>query len=164
MVRRSRQEGDPVGRATRFAVGVGAASLTLFGFGAGKAEAFVEDSGTASVSFLADGTRITCTIEGDSSVGYDAQRGFSNMQARTSLVGGPPACEQRLFVISAEAAYLRDGHQEIEQFGASWPKQGVSAFATVEGVVVSMDVRHEAVFSCDQEPGDCFASVVTSPK
>jgi hypothetical protein len=40
----------------------------------------------------------------------------------------------------------------------------VPAFATVEGVVVSMDVRHEAVFSCDQEPGDCFASVVTSPK
>jgi hypothetical protein len=143
---------------------VAAASLVVLAFGAGRAEAFVEDSGTASVTFLSDGVQVTCTIQGDSSVGYDSQGGFSNMQASTGLIAGPPACQRALISISAEAAYRREQEPDVEQFGASSPDGSVAAFASVKGVVVSMEVRHEAVFNCDQEPGDCFASVTTSPK
>jgi hypothetical protein len=153
-----------MGRATRLAMGVAAGSLAAIVFGAARADAFSEDSDTASVTFNRNGVLITCTIGGSSSIGYDPQEDFSFMEVRTSLVGGPPACQESLFMISADAAYLRDGEQESEHFGSTEPKSGASASATVNGVVVSMDVRHEAVFACNQEPGDCFAVASTSPK
>ena len=153
-----------MGRATRLAVGVAATSLPLLVLGAGRAEALAEDSDTASVTFLSDGVQITCTIRGESSVGYDSRDRSSFMQISTGLVGGPPACQQRLFLITADASYLRDGQEERETFGGESPKPSVSASAGVNGVVVSMSVRHEAVFACDQEPGDCFATASTSPK
>jgi hypothetical protein len=153
-----------MGRATRRAVAVTAVSLAPIVFGAARAEALAEDSDSASITFLRDGVEITCTIRGDSSVGYDPQEDFSFMQVSTSLVGGPPACQESLFMITADAAYLREGEQESEHFDVTSPKSGAAASATVNGVVVSMDVRHEAVFACHQEPGDCFATVSTSPK
>jgi hypothetical protein len=153
-----------VGRGTRLAVAVAAASVALIALGAGRAEAFAEDSGTASVTFQSEGVQITCTIQGNSSVGYDPQDGFSNMFASTGLIKGPAACHRAFIFISAQAVYRREGEADVEQFGTSSPVSGVDAFASVKGVVVSMDVRHVAAFHCEQEPGDCFAEVTTSPK
>ena len=152
-----------MGRGKRLAVGVATASLPFLVLGTGRAGA-AEDSGTATVTFSTAGGEITCTIEGRSSVTSSGDR--STMRASTALVDAfsDPGCEQAIIQISAEAAYVREGEDEAEFFGATSPRTGVEAVVTTNGVVVSMDATHEALFDTNEEPGRVHARLTTSPK
>ena len=152
-----------MGRGTRLAAGVAAASLPFLVFGVGRAGA-AEDSGTATVTFSRPGGDITCTIEGRSSVVSSGDR--STMRASTALVDAfsDPGCEQAIIQISVEAADVRKGENEPEHFSATAPRTGVEAVASTSGVVISMDVIHETLFDTDEEPGRVHARLTTSPK
>ena len=152
-----------MGRGGRLAAGVATASLPFLALGTGRAGA-AEDSGTATVTVSTAGGELTCTIEGRSSVTSSAGR--STMRASTALVDAfsDPGCGQAIIQISVDATYVRDGEDEAEFFGATSPRAGVEAVVSTNGVVISMDAIHEALFDTNEEPGRVSARLTTSPK
>jgi hypothetical protein len=146
-------------RWTTSLAAVAAGAVPLIGLGAGHAEAATA-SAQRSTTFHVQGTEVTCTVLGVSSVEFSDEQ--SHLFVGTALVDDDQLCHDAIVETLVSAQYLSHGETTVERLAGNG-HETTGASASVNEVVTSLDASHTARFTCDEAPR-CEVSFTTSPK